>query len=66
MAMGTAGDVCVSVPTGGNGGDVPGDDGLWPNTKVDNRPAVTVWLSGNFPFYGISQINSINKFQNKH
>ena len=48
MAIATAGDLCVSVPTGSNGGDVPGNDGLWPNTKVDNRPAVAVWLSGNF------------------
>ena len=55
--IGRAGDVCLSVPTGSNRGDIPGDDDLWPNTKVDNRPAVAVWLSGNFLCTELSQTN---------
>ena len=58
--IGTAGDVCLSVPTGSNRGDIPGDDDLWPNTKVNNRPAVAVWLSGNFLCTETNQTNSAN------
>ena len=55
--IGAAGDVCLSVPTGSNRGDIPGDDDLWPNTNVNNRAALAVWLSGNFLCTESSQKN---------